>query len=76
MIFDFGVWLSLVERCVRDAEVVGSNPITPTNDILINSLRDETARNSGFNFGLTLLFIMSVYFFCKISTKKSGLFNY
>ena len=25
-----GVWLSLVERCVRDAEVVGSNPATPT----------------------------------------------
>ena len=24
------VWLSLVERCVRDAEVVGSNPITST----------------------------------------------
>ena len=26
-----GVWLSLVERCVRDAEVVGSNPATPTS---------------------------------------------
>ena len=25
-----GVWLSLVERCVRDAEVGGSNPLTPT----------------------------------------------
>src|SRR5690606_25141970 len=24
-------WLSLVERCVRDAEVVGSNPIAPMN---------------------------------------------
>ncbi len=23
-------WLSLVERCVRDAEVVGSNPASPT----------------------------------------------
>ncbi|MEY2584337.1 MAG: hypothetical protein QOD80_363, partial [Verrucomicrobiota bacterium] len=22
----FGLWLSLVERCVRDAEAVGSNP--------------------------------------------------
>lgn len=22
-------WLSLVERCVRDAEVVGSNPVAP-----------------------------------------------
>ena len=26
------VWLSLVERCVRDAEVAGSNPVTSTND--------------------------------------------
>ena len=25
-----GVWLSLVERCVRDAEVEGSNPFAPT----------------------------------------------
>ena len=24
------VWLSLVERCVRDAEVAGSNPVTST----------------------------------------------
>ena len=24
-----GAWLSLVERCVRDAEVVGSNPVAP-----------------------------------------------
>ena len=28
--FSFGVWLSLVERCVRDAEVACSNPVTPT----------------------------------------------
>jgi hypothetical protein len=27
---DYGVWLSLVEHSVRDREVVGSNPITPT----------------------------------------------
>ena len=25
-----GAWLSLVERCVRDAEVEGSNPFAPT----------------------------------------------
>jgi hypothetical protein len=25
-----GMWLSLVERCVRDAEVAGSNPVIPT----------------------------------------------
>ena len=27
---DIGAWLSLVERCVRDAEVAGSNPVAPT----------------------------------------------
>src|SRR5690554_117906 len=27
-----GMWLSLVERCVRDAEVAGSNPVIPTID--------------------------------------------
>ena len=27
---DNGVWLSLVERIVRDDEVAGSNPVTPT----------------------------------------------
>ena len=25
------MWLSLVERCVRDAEVVGSNPVISTS---------------------------------------------
>lgn len=25
-----GVWLSLVERCVRDAKAAGSNPVIPT----------------------------------------------
>ena len=29
-----GAWLSLVERCVRDAEVAGSNPVVPTIDYL------------------------------------------
>jgi hypothetical protein len=24
------VWLSLVERCLREADVAGSNPVTPT----------------------------------------------
>ena len=26
------MWLSLVERCVRDAEVAGSNPVISTID--------------------------------------------
>ena len=28
---NYGVWLSLVERYVRDVEVAGSNPVTSTN---------------------------------------------
>ena len=28
--FNNEVWLSLVERCVRDAEAAGSNPVTST----------------------------------------------
>ena len=27
---NYGVWLSLVERYVRDVEVAGSNPVTST----------------------------------------------
>ena len=27
---NIGVWLSLVERVVRDYEAAGSNPVTPT----------------------------------------------
>ena len=30
------VWLSLVERCVRDAEAVGSSPVTSTNKACIS----------------------------------------
>ena len=30
-----GMWLSLVERCVRDAKAAGSNPVIPT--IMIDS---------------------------------------
>ena len=34
-------WLSLVERCVRDAEVAGSNPVASTNSLRIPWLRDS-----------------------------------
>ena len=30
--FIFGLWLSLVERLVRDQEAVGSNPTSPINN--------------------------------------------
>ena len=29
----FGVWLSLVERLVRDQEAAGSSPVTPTIEV-------------------------------------------
>ena len=32
---DFDAWLSLVERCVRDAEVAGSNPVASTFHIFV-----------------------------------------
>ena len=34
-------WLSLVERCVRDAEVAGSNPVASTKALRIPWLRDS-----------------------------------
>ena len=34
-----GVWLSLVERYVRDVEVAGSNPVASTNSLRIPWLR-------------------------------------
>ena len=39
----FGVWLSLVERYVRDVEVACSNHVTPT-------FFKRTLRNKGFFF--------------------------
>ena len=33
----FEAWLSLVERCVRDAEVVGSNPVASTTQTALLS---------------------------------------
>ena len=35
------MWLSLVERCVRDAKAAGSNPVIPT--------KDKTAGNAVFS---------------------------
>jgi hypothetical protein len=33
----YGVWRSLVARFVRDEEVAGSNPVTPTSVSLVRS---------------------------------------
>jgi hypothetical protein len=38
-----GEWRSLAARCVRDAEVVGSNPASPTN---------QQAGRSGYQYTL------------------------
>ena len=43
---EVGAWLSLVEHCVRDAGVVGSNPIAP-----INSSRRMDRGNRPLFFG-------------------------
>ena len=32
------MWLSLVERCVRDAEVEGSNPFSPTTRVIMRAV--------------------------------------
>ena len=42
----FEAWLSLVERCVRDAEVVGSNPVASTFTICMVS-RVNSSGESG-----------------------------
>ena len=49
----FGVWLSLVERLVRDQEVAGSNPATPTIKI-----RPEIVEISGLILPESLLCAM------------------
>src|SRR4029079_3679513 len=39
----YGAWLSLVERCVRDAEVPGSNPGSPTTTLLRSHARSAAS---------------------------------
>jgi hypothetical protein len=36
---EFGLWLSLVERLVRDQEAVGSNPTSPISRLKFAALR-------------------------------------
>lgn len=51
----FGVWLSLVERFVRDEEAVGSNPVTPINK---RSKITRPLKSGDFLFGKTSLFCL------------------
>lgn len=41
------MWLSLVERCVRNAEVAGSNPVIPTNFPISFTVRVRSQLCSG-----------------------------
>lgn len=40
-----GVWRSLVARVVRDDEAAGSNPVTPTTDLLSGGAPDIVGRH-------------------------------
>ena len=56
-----GVWLSPVERCVRDAEAGGSNPLTPTRNALQGTTRAQGWRNPSKNPGMTVASLRSRY---------------
>jgi hypothetical protein len=51
------MWLSLVERCVRDAEAAGSNPVIPTiifitsNIFSVTKVPEERSYQSSFFIG-------------------------
>ena len=52
--FHVGAWLSLVERSVRDREVVGSNPIAPTtSSSQLSAVGFQRKRLSALGFRLT-----------------------
>ena len=53
------MWLSLVERCVRDAEAAGSNPVIPTIECE-TVVSSEAAVFSFLRVGLHML-ILSIY---------------
>ena len=38
----YGLWLSLVERSVRDREVAGSNPVNPTRNEQVGGIAPPT----------------------------------
>ena len=62
------MWLSLVERCVRDAEVAGSNPvistITLSTHVLVEIQNPSwNAFREGFSFVFWLLYLVYVSLF-------------
>ena len=59
-------WLSLVERCVRDAEVVGSNPVASTSIKQRKCQRNQGSRH--FLFLSHFLQFVQFMNFCKLFT--------
>ena len=57
-----GVWLSLVERYVRDVEVAGSNPVTPTIYILKYSFTESIC---SILFSGCCLLLKIIFYFLK-----------
>ena len=52
---DFGLWLSLVERLVRDEEAVGSNPTSPTEPLSVRGIRKTVLAPRKVGYGASLL---------------------
>ena len=48
-------WLSLVERCVRDAEVAGSNPVAST--LYVQGFRETETLNFFLKVDVSLTFL-------------------
>jgi hypothetical protein len=53
--YQVGMWLSLVERLVRDQEAAGSNPVIPT--ILIKSMKVKNSSDSPAVFYCVFIFL-------------------
>ena len=52
-----GVWLSLVERYVRDVEVAGSNPVTPIFSCKNIGYNHMKKRITAFSKAMILIFL-------------------
>ena len=66
-----GAWLSLVERCVRDAEVAGSNPVAPTIlRIPVHKVRESLAGATSEAFRELLGFFFAFKSFRKTLCQK------
>ena len=55
------MWLSLVERCVRDAEAAGSNPVIPTIECETVVSSEAAVFFSGVGLHMLILSIYAVF---------------